>query len=598
MNEDNQTLVEQPKQPVEQVDTPGASDAPTSTEATTDEPATKQEQEAEEAVVAGVEAVGAVALFFKRIKTFFTTIWETPKYRYSTLAGLVAVIAVLFLVPTTRWGIFNTAGFRANAQLTILDQNTQLPLRDVEVAIGDSQTWTDNEGLAYLEDVRLGSNELRVRKSAYAEIVQTVDIGFGSNLIESGALTPIGTSFDFEITDWLTKQPIEGATVQFGGSSVFSAADGKAVLTIPPTDDIQFGATVYADGYADQTVVVNTATEEPTAVGMMIDERNYYISRASGNYDVFSSKLDGSDPQLVVAGTGNERSDTTFSVAPTNRHAALVSVRNNVTREEERYNFILDELNIVDLQTSSLSPVTSSERIELVGWTNNHLIFVEVKSGESARSADRTRLAAYDIATGRTNTLVESNYFQDVRLVGDRIFYAPGLSSKQSEPKEHLYSVKFDGSDPQTVLEKSTSSIIRSEFDMLSLSTYDAEERKTIHYDYNLATGQLSERAARATNNYYYELNEAGTNTATIVSRDGKGVLLVSEDGGEQRTVFTKVGAKLPLRWVGEHRIIFRVVDIEGTADYIVDIRGGEPQKITDVTDVAGNDIWYYYRGL
>ena len=121
--------------------------------------------------------------------------WANPKQRYGLISGILVALLILFVIPITRFSILNGVGVRATASIVVLDQETQTPLKNVDVAIGSEQSQTDIRGRATLSDVRLGAQTLTITKSAYDSYTQEVTIGAGSNAIEQVALLPIGTQF-------------------------------------------------------------------------------------------------------------------------------------------------------------------------------------------------------------------------------------------------------------------------------------------------------------------------------------------------------------------------------------------------------------------
>ncbi len=81
-----------------------------------------------------------------------------------------------------------------------------------------------------------------------------------------------------------------------------------------------------------------------------------------------------------------------------------------------------------------------------------------------------------------------------------------------------------------------------------------------------------------------------------VEQRDGKGVLLAYDvNAKSDKTLQTKSGINNPVRWLNEQTVIFRVHTDQETADYVMNINGGEPKKIKDVTNTLGIDKWYYY---
>ena len=78
--------------------------------------------------------------------------------------------------------------------------------------------------------------------------------------------------------------------------------------------------------------------------------------------------------------------------------------------------------------------------------------------------------------------------------------------------------------------------------------------------------------------------------------RDGKGVLLDYDVTNKtEKTLKTASGLNTPIRWVSSNTLVYRVHTNQETADYVLNIDGGEARKIKDVYNSSGIDQWYYY---
>ncbi|MCA9328899.1 hypothetical protein KC959_03935, partial [Candidatus Saccharibacteria bacterium] len=84
-----------------------------------------------------------------------------------------------------------------------------------------------------------------------------------------------------------------------------------------------------------------------------------------------------------------------------------------------------------------------------------------------------------------------------------------------------------------------------------------------------------------------------GMNALWVDVRDGKGVLLgynVTEK--TESVVRTEAGLGDPVYWLDNTHFVYRVSTTQETADYVMSIDGGEPQKLADV---VGNRSRYFY---
>ena len=87
-----------------------------------------------------------------------------------------------------------------------------------------------------------------------------------------------------------------------------------------------------------------------------------------------------------------------------------------------------------------------------------------------------------------------------------------------------------------------------------------------------------------------------GKRSLWIDERDGKGVMITYyTENKQEKVIQSQGGLKNPVNWIDDSHVVYRIANGQETADYVLSFNGGEPQKIKDVTNVAGVDRWYYY---
>jgi hypothetical protein len=80
-----------------------------------------------------------------------------------------------------------------------------------------------------------------------------------------------------------------------------------------------------------------------------------------------------------------------------------------------------------------------------------------------------------------------------------------------------------------------------------------------------------------------------------VDNRDGKGVLLSYDTTTQADTTLQTLGGlKLPVYWINNATLVYRISKTGETADYVMNIDGGEPHKLADVTDSTGIQNYYY----
>lgn len=514
---------------------------------------------------------------------------KTSKGRTAIAGGFAILLLLVISIPTPRYAVLNTVGVRASASVIVTDSETNLPLRDVTVELASLVEQTDADGRVVFDDVRLGTQQLTVTKSAYDSYTKPVRLGVGENAIPEVELVAVGTSFEFELVDWLSGDPVAGAEVVYEANAAYADDEGIAKLNTPSVSSSEITVVATAPGYVEQKVKIDTTSTDVNQVGLVLDRYHSFVSQRDGTYDVYKILADGSNEELLVKGTGNERSDIRFGTSPDGKKAVLVATRDTNIKNAD--GFVLSGLYLIDVETGTLEKVDSSERIDLVGWIGDRIVYVKVQAGASGRNPQRHRLVSYDTQSKTLNQIAASNYFNDVLVADEYVFYAPSDAYKQN-PKPYLYRSNADGTQIETVFEKNVWTVIRSGINEIRFDSdqtwYSGEIQRIFNVESEAAPTEFVSRL--------YSTNPSGSTAAWVDRRDGQGVLLLTDTETEQDEVLiSRGGLRNPIVWISDSHLIFRVVSDSETADYVINIKDGEAKKIRNVTDVSGADRWYFY---
>lgn len=525
----------------------------------------------------------------KGFKAKLKDIFVNPKKRKVLIGSTLVILVVLAVVPQSRYFMLNTAGVRSSASVKVLDQSTGQPLRNVAVSIAGQEQKTNEDGVAKLQELKLGSTKLTIQKRAFAVTDKTIVVGLGSNPLGDFSLEPVGVQYTFNVQDFLSAKSIEKAEAVSGEYSAFSDAKGKLVLTIEEPGEDSIDITIKAEGYRDEDVAQTTENKEVQTVSMVPERKHLFVSKRSGKYDVYKIDVDGKNEELVLSGTGNERDDMTLVPHPEKDIAALVSTRES-TRNKD--GFLLSTLSLIDL-TGTEPVVTSlgnSEKIQLIGWSGDQLVYVKIRSGASAETPDRHQLVTYNYESGQTKELAKSNYFNDVLLVGENIYYAP--SSAYTEGEVGFYKVTAKGENQKTIFPQEVWNIFRTDYNKIEFSVQDDWYEISTSDDKVLASsGAPVSQLTRV-----YIEGPQNDQSLWIDQRDGKGALVdYNTSTKEEKVLKSQSGLTYPARWMNSKTIVYRISNDQESADYVINIEGGEARKIKDVTNTGGVDRWYYY---
>lgn len=525
-----------------------------------------------------------------KFKKFFADIWNDPRKRWATLSGVVFVVLALAVVPHSRYFILNSLSIRSSLSLKVIDSDTLQPLKNVNISAGGAQAVTDSDGQAKLENVRLGDTTLRIEKRAFSEFEKQITVGWGSNPLGDFQATAVGAKYTFIAKDAFSGQPLTEAEAASGEGNAHADENGELVLVLDTADQedtAQLSVQISAEGYRTEEINITVNNKETQEVQMVPGRRHVFVSKRSGNYDVYAVDADGKNEERIVGGTGLERSDIALVPHPSDSTAALVATREN-TRNQNGY--LLSTLYIVNTVTGDLMKVDQSEQIKIVGWSKGgHLVYVKIAAGASGTDPKRHRLMSFNSKEITNKEIASSNSFNDVVMAGGRVYYAPSNIFQEATPA--VYAVNPDGGNQEKLLDKEVYTIVRTGYDSLSLGAGDE------WYSYTLGSPMAAKAEGPSSTTGRVYLDAPNSKFSLWVDdRDGKGVLLnYDKTSREEKALFSHGGLKLPAYWLNDKYVVFRISDSRETADYVMNVEGGEPQKITDVTDTTGITRWFYY---
>lgn len=524
-----------------------------------------------------------------KIKRFFRKLWGDPRYRWATIIiGLAALIAVI-VTPASRYFLLNSVGIRSRASIVVLDNSTQLPLKNVMVSIAGVNGLTDENGQVELKPLKLGRTQLIIDKRAFATASHNITIGWGSNPLGEYRLEAVGAQYVFNVTDYLSSKPIEKAEAVVGIYSAFSDSSGKIVITIDPADlQEKMTVNISADTYRTDPVEFLSDQAVERSARLVPARKAVYMSKRGGKYNLYTAHIDQKNEKLMLAGTGLERDDMVLVSHPTEEIVALVSSRVNVRNVD---GYLLSTLTMVNLTDSSTYQVAQSERIQVVGWIGNRVIFVQIAGGASASDPGRFKLMSYDYKTADKTEIASANSFNDVIVINSGIYYAPSTAYQKS-PKGQFIKSTADGKQKTTILDKEVWNIFRAGYDVLNLSVGND------WYEYGLGNSnpiKLNEQPKDNKSKIYIS-NSSNSNSLWSDIQDKTGKLYLYDTKDKKDTeLLSKDGLGYPIRWLNEKSFIFRINTDEETADYAMSVESDKPRKITDVADTSGIDRWYFY---
>ncbi len=522
------------------------------------------------------------------LQHFFGSWWHNKLARYSTVLIILTGLVALAVMPTSRYLVLNTIGVRSAASLTVLDDTTQLPLKNVTIELDDHRTKTNQDGVVKFHNLKLGSQSLTIRQAGFATISRTITLGYGSNPLGVFSLDAVGLQFRFKVSDFLTGKPIANAEISSGEANAKVDESGLLILTIAQDANAADEATIKASGFRTEKLHLDVGQKQSRSIIMVPDRKEIFISKQRGAYDLYKVDLDGKNREVLLAASGQEDANISVASSPAGDEAAIVSRRDN-TRNQD--GFPLQTLTLVDVDKTTVLTLDHSERIQIVDWIDHKLIYVKVKAGTSAGNQSRYQLMSYDYDTTSRLQLATANNFNDVISMQGVVYYA--ASNNFQNGVSQFVRINPDTTGKQILLDKTDVwNITRTSYDTLNLSALNAQYRFKIGDQLALKVADISENAAET--KFYIDAVD-GRHALWTDYRDGKGVLLAYDAASAKNiTLATQAGLSYPVRWLNARTVIYRVATASETADYAISLDGGAARKITDLTNVSGFGRWNY----
>jgi hypothetical protein len=497
--------------------------------------------------------------------------------RWTIGVTIAAMLVVSILTPAIRYFVLNTAGVRVKSSATVIDLTTQQPLKNTVVKVGSAEGTTDAEGNVTLSGVRLGKQRLVIDKLAFSSVDKSVTVGLGSNPLGTFELTPTGVRYEFHVSKFLSGEKLGKVELASGAADARTNDEGVAVLTVDQPADT-FVVRLSGSGLRTDDVKIDAATKKPITVSLVSERKHAYASKRSGKLDLYSNYADSKGDKLILAGTGSEReTDMTIAPHPTKNTVAYVSTRSGRTNDD---GYLLSSLLLVDTNSGENTHIVTTERINVIGWQSDRLIYLQITQGPSATKDERYKLMSYDPETNNSQQLASANYMNDAQIFAGQVYFAP--SGALQPEKAKLYRVNVDGSNQQVVIDQEIWRIIRTDIDAIVLSVSDQT-----WYEYRSGQAKPTSRPGAPTDmqSRRYTTSPNGGLSAWVDERDGKGTLLIYNHSTKtEKSIAATAGLNYPLQWIDDDALIYRLSDDNGTADYVVSIKSGQTQKLSDVT--------------
>ncbi len=514
---------------------------------------------------------------------------KRKKHPLKLLVFLIFVaLIVAAIYPKSRYFILERVGIKADVQVSVVDNSTNTPINNAQVTIGNITVKTDKHGVAKLSKVTIGPTKLVIDKPAYQNYNQNVSIGFGNNKLTEVRTVPIGQQFSFVLRDYLSDKPIEGVEAYSGEFSAMSDSNGRVKLPIDIKDKDDFDVKFIKEDYRIDEYRLPTTTNTETNYQLVASRKHVYLSKDDDRYNIYSVDLDGKNQKLILKGTGNEGDGLKMYNNTLSNVLALTSTRKS---QKNNSGELMVNLTVLDYGAGKVYDPITSDNIQVIGWVSSKLIYVYELQDSKPDASDRHKLASYDFITDTQKELAAANYFNDVKIVGQDIYFAK--SSQNTTDKVGLVRSSPDGTNQETVVSSEVNKIYRKGYDNLMVTSYD----KWLKID--LSSGNTTMQTAKPTDvdNEIF-VDSPNRQTALFIKNKNNMDQLLNylPTSNEEQLLSSIDGSSYPIYWLNKTDVIFRVKEPQGYFDYIVSTQGGDPKKLAEeVYPEQSVDEWYYY---
>jgi hypothetical protein len=497
--------------------------------------------------------------------------------KWKWLIWTVVIIALIglivaMLVPGSRYAILNALGVRVSASVTVLDNTTKQPLKNVTVSIGDKSAETNEKGEATLENLKQGKQKLTIERIAFAKVERDVILGWGSNPLGTFELNPAGVQYTFIIRDHLSDSSIKGAEVSSGKLAAASDEHGKAVLTIQETDEDHIPIKISANGYRTEDLSLQIATEDDVQVSLVPSNKAVFAARGDdGRINVYGAYIDGKDRSVLLAGTGRESSDSmSLAVSPDGTHAAVVSTREDIKAEDGT---LLQSLTLINTSSGDTKTLDRALDIRLIDWIGSTLVYQMTMPGTGQDSDERQRLVGYEYGNDKRAELASANNFASVASAQGAVYYSAAVSG---DSQGALTQINPDGTNKKEVLNVAVQHAYRTDYGTLTVQASDGWHRIALSSD------EVSKIAAPSNPANHAYINNSDGTKGLWVDGDALTVYNVSED--KDTRADSRSGLSYPVYWLTSDVVVYQASSI----DYAISLAGGDAQRIASVLPVNG----------
>ncbi|HEU4914192.1 MAG TPA: hypothetical protein VFT16_02175 [Candidatus Saccharimonadales bacterium] len=548
--------------------------------------------------------------------------WTKTHKKVAIPAAIVVVAGLLAGIPFTRYALAGVI-LKQTYTVTVLDQQTNKPVSSATVMLKGEQAKTDSKGKASLKTA-VGNGRLTVEKKYYAAAKKTVLVPiFKQKDVTEIKIRATGRQVPVTVINKISKRPLANAKVAALGAEVKTDAKGQALLVLP-ADKQKVMASVSAAGYNEAKAEVTVTTEivAENTYSMTPAGKIYFMSRQSGKYDLVKTNLDGTDRQVVLAGTGTESADQLgLSRSSNGSYIALHARRDSGN----------PKLYLIDTQNDEMSVMDEGNaEFTVKGWAGDFYIYSVTRKDKNMWEAKRQALKSFDAKRKKIITLDETaaelmpnapfwpgvtqqyaaEGYNDIFIINGEIIYTKGIQAYYYGPSKFtigkeisINKVRPDGTNKK-VLKGRTVINTTSTFVQGFWSAWIAGYKIGVgslyftlstdqDHPYKYISGQLQDSEKKSVDEIYqnYKLTIVSPSkkyTTWAEWIDGQSTVFLGDAKAENAKQIFRVKDVRPVGWIGDDYII---LNDKNSGLSIMSTLGGTPLRVSDFTNIEGEWI-------
>ena len=550
-----------------------------------------------------------------RTFTKVTALLQKDKKRAAIVVLLI--LLVLLVAPFTRYkalGLF----IKKPISIKILDSKTGTPISEASVNIKGQVAKTNSNGIAEFKHVRIGKAQINVTKRYYKTLSFDAFIGLRTTPLIERQFVAQGRPVKVKATNKISGAPIENIIIKVEGEEYKTGNTGEAQIVIPG-NATEVSAVLTGNGFnqldARITAIESEQADERNVFALIPSGKVLFLSKRTGKIDVMKSNLDGSEAEVVLAGTGKEFDNDTILLASRDWKYATLKAR----RDSDKAKLYLIEAD------SGKATVIDEGNAEftLTGWYNEFFVFQVQRYGLSSWEPKRHALKSFNAKTSRLRTLDETNAqsvssyeyaeesISNVYILENRILYTRFWGCPYylygSQPcigkESQIVSVRPDGSEKRNIKGFTIQGNLAGQHPKATAQLYAPQElyfevsqSGTVKY-FEFEDGKIEEKNISSAEFYKFYptflLSPSGAKTFWYEPRDGKNTLFVGNSNGENGKEIGSLTEYVPYGWYSDDYLF---VSKNSSEIYIIPAGGiQDPDGIIKVTDY--HKPTYDFRG-